>query len=115
MNGVDILFGDQVEQAGLRFCAELLDSLGHPTRLRIAYLLRKSPLTVNAISTELNIPQANVSQHLAVMTRAGALTKESAGTARLYSLREPGLAKILDKIEAFWQVHREDIAAERVG
>jgi len=112
---VDPLFDEQIRAAGVQFCASLLAALGHPTRLRIAGILRKGPLTVGVISSELGISQANASQHLAVLLRAGALVKQSEGTARKYSLREPGLAKILDKIEEYWHFHREDLAAETLG
>ncbi len=112
---LDPLFADQARAAGVNFCAGLLSALGHPTRLRIAETLRRGPLTVGAISAELGISQANASQHLAVLTRSGALLKQSEGTARKYSLREPGLAKLLDRIEEFWYTHREDLAEETLG
>lgn len=112
---VDPLFDDQIRANGVKFCAGLLAALGHPTRLRIAGFLRKGPQTVSGISTELGISQANASQHLAVLMRAGALVKQSEGTARKYSLREPGLAKLLDRIEEYWHTHREDLVEERLG
>jgi DNA-binding transcriptional ArsR family regulator len=111
---VEALFGVQAEQATIRFCATLLNSLGHPTRLRIVGLLKKGPMSVGAISSELNISQANASQHLAVLLRAGAVVREASGTSRRYSLREPGMRRILERIEAFWHELREDLEAEQI-
>lgn len=106
------LFGEKMEG---RFAAELLTALGHPTRLRIINLLRKESMTVGQIAATLSVSQANVSQHLGVLLRAGALLRESHGAARRYSLRSPAIAQILELIEEFRQVHGEDLAAELVG
>ena len=98
-----------------RFAAELLTSLGHPTRLRIVQLLRHQPMTVGQITSQLEISQANASQHLGVLLRSGALLRASDGATRRYSLRSPGIAKLLDVIEEFRQTHWEDLASELVG
>lgn len=98
-----------------RFAAELLTSLGHPTRLRIVALLRRAPMTVGQITTALEISQANASQHLGVLLRSGALIRESDGASRRYSLRSQEIAKVVDLIETFRQTHWEDLASELVG
>lgn len=103
------------ESSASQFASELLTSLGHPTRLRIVGLLRKQPMTVGQISSNLNVSQANVSQHLAVLTRAGALVRASDGATRRYSLRSTNIGKILDMVEAFRQAHSEDLASEAAG
>lgn len=109
------LFNDQLQKAGLRFASELMTAMGHPTRLRIVSALRNEPMTVNHIANDLDVHQANISQHLAVLLRAGVVTREPVGTARRYHLRDESLGKICDIVEQFWQSHREDIAAEKLG
>jgi DNA-binding transcriptional ArsR family regulator len=84
--------------------------MANTTRLRIVQLLRKQPLAVGQIATILSITQANASQHLAIMLRAGILVRESEGTTRRYSLRSPIIIKVLDQIEEFRQAHKEDLA-----
>ncbi|MGI8924243.1 MAG: ArsR/SmtB family transcription factor [Fimbriimonadales bacterium] len=113
-SGFEIL-SDLANGSENKFAAELLTSLAHATRVRIVNLLRKEPLSVSQITAGLQISQANASQHLAVLLRSGALARASNGTTRLYSLRDPSVAKVLDIIEEFRQAHREDLAAELVG
>ncbi|MCH8273527.1 MAG: winged helix-turn-helix transcriptional regulator [Armatimonadetes bacterium] len=109
------LFEEQREKAGTRFASELMTALGHPTRLRIVVALRRRPLTVSHLASLLGVSQANTSQHLGVLLRAGALVRETEGAARRYSLRGPQIGRVLDLVEGFWESHREDIAAEHVG
>ncbi|MFN8139173.1 MAG: metalloregulator ArsR/SmtB family transcription factor [Fimbriimonadales bacterium] len=109
------IFDGVRHRAFLNFGVELLGSLAHPTRIRIVSLLRSQALTVGQIQSELEIAQANASQHLQVLVRSGVLTREALGASRVYRLRDPSLCDLLDKIEQFWQSHKEDIVAERLG
>lgn len=93
-----------------RFAAEVLASLANTTRIRIVNLLRKQPLSVGQIATALSLTQANASQHLAIMLRAGIVVRESEGTTRRYSLRSATILKLLDLLEEFRQAHKEDLA-----
>ncbi len=93
-----------------RFAAEVLAALANPTRLRVLNLLRKQPLSVGQITTSLALTQANASQHLAIMLRAGIVVRESEGTTRRYSLRSSAIPKVLDLLEEFRQAHKEDLA-----
>lgn len=100
------------EESG-RSAADLLAALGHTTRLRILELLRRQPLTVGHISQELGVSQANVSQHLAVLLRSGALAFSSEGTSRTYSLRGDAIGKVLDLVDAFLNSHGEEIFSDK--
>ncbi|HET6645175.1 MAG TPA: metalloregulator ArsR/SmtB family transcription factor [Fimbriimonadales bacterium] len=99
---------DRPSASDVRFAADLMTSLGHPTRVGIVNLLRKEPLSVGSIASGLNISQANASQHLAILLRSGILARTSSGTTRRYSLRNPNLGKMLDLIEAFRRAHLDD-------
>lgn len=81
------------------FAADLLAALAHPTRIGIVGLLRKQPLSVGHLATELGVSQANASQHLAILSRAGILVRSVYGSTRTYSLRSRAIGKILDTIE----------------
>lgn len=109
------LFAEQWERAARGFVSGVLDALGHPTRLAIVLHLRKRPMLVSELVEALKVSQANVSQHLGVLVRAGVLVREAKGTARRYSLRGGEISRILDMAYEFWLKHREDIFAERLG
>lgn len=100
-----------VSDTANRFAAALLAALGHRRRLRIVRLLaRNGPMTVGEIAKAVGAAQSNVSQHLAVLTRSGALLREEAGAARRYSLRDTRIVEVLRLVEEFRLEHREDIA-----
>jgi len=51
--------------------ASLLRTLASVHRLRIIHLLGRGPLEVHELERDLGLPQATVSQHLAVMRSVG--------------------------------------------
>jgi DNA-binding transcriptional ArsR family regulator len=105
-----LLLSELAGAAANRYAEEMLAAMANTRRLRIVQLLRKQPLAVGQIATILSLTQANASQHLAIMLRAGILVRESEGTTRRYSLRSPIIIKVLDQIEEFRQAHKEDLA-----
>jgi DNA-binding transcriptional ArsR family regulator len=105
-----LLLSELAGGADSRYVAEILGALANPTRLGIIGLLRKQPLSVGQIAAALALTQANASQHLAIMLRAGILVRESEGTTRRYSLRSATIPKVMDLLEEFRQAHREDLA-----
>ena len=71
---------------------ELFRILGVETRLRILEILaERGPIGTGAIAGELGVTPAAVSQHLAVMRRAGLVTKERRGYRVPYSVDQNGL------------------------
>lgn len=86
--------------------SELFAALSHPVRMRIVELLASGERTVGDIAQEMKIGQSGASQHLAILARAGVLASEARGTSRFYRVRGPRIAKILELIEEFCQVHR---------
>ena len=78
----------------------LLKAIGEPVRLRILHLTKVSPLTVNELSSALQISQSNVSHHLKILKEAEILTFEKNGASTLYSTRiNPELP---DELKALW-------------
>ena len=105
-----LLLSELAGGAANRFAEEVLAAMANTTRLRIVNLLRKQPLSVGHITSALSLTQANASQHLAIMLRAGIVVRESEGTTRRYSIRSATIVKLLDIIEEFRQAHKEDLA-----
>jgi ArsR family transcriptional regulator len=71
--------------------ARLLRIVAHPTRLLILDELARGTKCVNDIRELLDVPQPNVSQHLAVLKESGLVLCHKDGVTRCYHLAKPGL------------------------
>lgn len=81
--------------------AEIFKAIAHPTRIRILELLKNGELCVCHIFEELNVEQANTSQHLAVLKKQGILQSRKEGLRVIYSIKYKeitGLLEMADKI-----------------
>ena len=76
--------------------AQLLKALAHPRRLEIIHLLRDQELCVSDIYEMLDLPQANISQHLMILRDAGALTTRREGKQILYKLAHRKISEASD-------------------
>ena len=85
--------------------AELFSALGSPSRLRIVELLIEGPRSVGQIVAATDIGQSGVSQHLAILTRAGVLLVHPQGASRIYSVRGQRIGRIVGLIAEFCAVH----------
>jgi ArsR family transcriptional regulator len=82
--------------------AELFGVLSNPDRIRIVEELRGRELDVNSLQQSLDIPQARVSQQLAVLRSHRLVTERRAGRHVYYHLQQPALADwILQGLEFF--------------
>ena len=79
----------------LREKAQMLRLLGHPTRLAIIQRLSAAPKCVTDIQELLDVPQANISQHLSALRSARVVDYCEHGKMRCYYLARPSLAKAL--------------------
>ena len=75
--------------------ARLLRIIAHPTRLSILAELAHGMKCVNGIRELVEMPQPNVSQHLAVLKESGLVTCHKDGITRCYHLVRPRLVKDL--------------------
>lgn len=66
--------------------SEYLKALAHPTRLRILQLLSEGELCVCELIPQLNLDQALVSRHLAVLRAANVVRAEKRGNMVFYRL-----------------------------
>ena len=76
--------------------AELLKALAHPRRLEIISLLRDQELPVSSIHSMLDLPQANISQHLMILRDAGVVTTRRDGKQIYYSISDNKFIKASD-------------------
>jgi ArsR family transcriptional regulator len=69
--------------------ADLCYALSHPIRLYILDLLSQDEMSSTQLLEVLDIPKANLSQHLSVLKEAGILKTRKEGTYQLLSLALP--------------------------
>ncbi|NPV27453.1 MAG: winged helix-turn-helix transcriptional regulator [Firmicutes bacterium] len=79
--------------------ADLLKSLGHPTRIRILEFLHDKEMCACEIHPALDLEQSNVSQHLAVLRERGILETRREGTMIIYRVRDPKVFELLELLQ----------------
>ena len=75
--------------------ARLLQALAHPKRLEILNLLAQKSLTVTEIYYILDLPQANISQHLIKLRQAGVVATKRIGKEIYYRLAKKKIIQFL--------------------
>lgn len=85
--------------------AALFGGLAHPTRVRMIQRLAEQPMNVTALCKGLELGQPSVSQHLAVLERLGLVVAERSGTSRIYRLRGPRVAVLVETVSEFCEIH----------
>ena len=92
------------------FKAGMFQAMAHPTRIAIVELLRdEGALPVSRICERLELEQANISQHLAVLRAKQIVDGRKDGSQVFYALRDPILGKILDLMRDYFQAHLHEI------
>ncbi|MDZ4228960.1 MAG: metalloregulator ArsR/SmtB family transcription factor [Patescibacteria group bacterium] len=79
--------------------SRLFQALAHPKRLEIIHLLRQQELCVNEMLTMLDLPQANISQHLTLLRRAEIVKSRRDGKNILYCLTRPQYIRASDLLK----------------
>lgn len=74
--------------------AELFGLLSSPLRLRIVSSLCRTEMTVGQLLEQVDTSQPNMSQHLAVLYRAGVLARRRDGAQVRYRIGHAGVAAI---------------------
>ena len=75
--------------------AEALKALAAPSRLKIIELLQSHPYCVRALTVRLDISQPAVSQHLAVLKRAGLVDANREGTMIHYRVNATRFGEVV--------------------
>jgi ArsR family transcriptional regulator len=68
-------------------------------RLMILHELREAEMSVGQLVSNLDLPQANVSQHLAILRERGIVTARREGTSVYYSLANPKIGQACDLVQ----------------
>lgn len=83
-------------QATIDDFAHRFKALGHPVRLQILALLRRSPECVCHLEAALHKPQPYISQQLRVLREAGVIADAKEGANVYYHLIDPATARFLE-------------------
>ena len=73
--------------------ADICKTLANPLRLRILSELQQGECTVNNLSNNLKVRQANVSQHLSVLRYRGVVSIRKDGPNVYYKISNPKITK----------------------
>ena len=76
--------------------ASICHTLANPKRLEIIDQLRSGEMPVTALAEALEISQANLSQHMAVMRQKGIVTTRREGLNVYYRLSNPKITQACD-------------------
>jgi len=79
--------------------ADILKSVAHPTRLRIAELLQTGEMTVGEIQGTLGTSQSLTSQQLSLMKARGILKSRKVGKSVYYGVDSPEVIQVLHCLE----------------
>ena len=78
------------------FQAEILKTLGQPTRLKIIDFLRDGERCVCDIFPAIREEQSNTSRHLNLMVSSGILFRRKEGVKIFYAVKHPEIFEIVD-------------------
>ncbi|NLY71490.1 MAG: winged helix-turn-helix transcriptional regulator [Clostridiales bacterium] len=85
----------------------VLKAISEENRMKILNLLLKHNYCVRALSTELNISEAAVSQHIKVLKEAGLLKGEKKGHYMHYDVNREVLNELAKQIEEMASIKKE--------
>jgi len=78
--------------------ASICKTLADAKRLMILHELRDGEVSVGQIVSSLDLPQSNVSQHLAILRERGIVTTRREGTTIYYRLASPKIGAACDLV-----------------
>jgi len=78
--------------------AAYFQALSEPTRLQILNLLRGGERNVGELAQLTGYTSANISRHLALLTRQGLVARESRGTAVYYRIADQSVYALCDLV-----------------
>ena len=90
------------------FKAQIFHALAHPTRIAIVDALRGGELGAGALGKRLDVEQANLSQHLAVLRARQIVIARRDGNQVYYAIRDRVLTQILDLLKKYFYAHLKD-------
>jgi DNA-binding transcriptional ArsR family regulator len=92
----------------LRRFTAVFQALAHPTRIAIVQVLRDGEMPAGSLIDQLELEQANASQHRAVLRAKRIVVNRKVGNQVFYSLRDPVLLDVLDILRRYYSSQRTD-------
>jgi len=80
--------------------------------LEILRILRDGPRAVGEIAAAVDVTQQAVSQHLAVLDKAGLVEARKVGTRSVYAIKSDGFAPVAAFVQSFWTPRLEALKRE---
>jgi DNA-binding transcriptional ArsR family regulator len=80
----------------------VLHAIAEPRRRSILQLVGARELSAGEIAARFEVTRPAISQHLAVLRRAGLVSVRPDGTRRLYRARPQALAEVREYLDQFW-------------
>lgn len=94
-----------------KFKAGVFQALAHPTRIAVLDALREGELPAGRLVEALQVEQANLSQHLAVLRAKQVVVNRKVGNQVYYAVRDPVLWQVLDLLRQYFQSQLQDTLA----
>ena len=88
----------ELDERALGHVAEYFRALSEPLRLKILNALREKARNVSELTDLLDCSQANVSKHLATLTRYGFVERTAQGTSAYYQIADPRVYQLCDLV-----------------
>ncbi len=89
--------------------------LAEPTRLKILAALRGGPMSVGQVVEATAGTQANVSKHLQILLDAGMVSRRAQGTSAIYTIIDPLVFALCERVCDTLAERLEAQAAERAS
>jgi len=87
-----------LDDRALVHVAEYFRALSEPLRLKILNTLGSKPHNVGELTELLECSQANVSKHLATLTRLGFVERMAQGTSAYYRIADPRVHQLCELV-----------------
>jgi ArsR family transcriptional regulator len=100
-----------MQDALRRFKAQIFQALAHPTRIAVVEALRDGELTAGRLQELLQVEQANLSQHLAVLRGRHVVVSRKVGNQVFYSVRDTALIDVLELLKRYFYSHLNETLA----
>jgi DNA-binding transcriptional ArsR family regulator len=100
-----------MQDALRKFKAQIFQALAHPTRIAIVEALHDGELSAGTLMERLQIEQANLSQHLAVLRARQVLVNRKVGNQVYYAVRDPVLLEVLALLRKYFYAHLNETLA----
>ena len=88
----------QLSDAALEQVAAYFRALGEPKRLEILQWLDQRPYNVSELAERCACSAANISRHLALLTRHGLVARAMRGQCAYYQLADPALDTLCEHV-----------------